>query len=144
MYTLFFCQFHTPAYSQTFSLKGKAPYRPDEILVRLKPGMLPAERTKTLSALGRARPLRDPDLFKIKLKAGQDVLQAVESLKNDPAVQWAQPNRIYYALGAPCVQPPTDQYYASPYNWPLSIVRAPQAWSYYSNFAVTTTGTVVV
>jgi hypothetical protein len=139
---IFMSAFHSHAYAQTFSLKGKSPYRQGEILVRLKPDASTDNRAKTLSALGRARIMRDANLFRIKLKSGQDVMKTIESLQNDPAVQWAQPNHVYYALGAPCVQPPTDQYYTSPYSWPLSIIQAPQAWNYYSNFAVTTTGSV--
>jgi hypothetical protein len=145
LFAIFLFDFHSTVCAQTFSLKGKLPYRQGEILVRLKPEASSADRAKTLSALGRARTLRDANLFRIKLKDGQDVLKTIESLKNDPAVQWAQPNHIYYPLAScpPTPITPTDFYFSSPYSWPLSIIHAPQAWSYYSNFAVTTTGPAV-
>jgi subtilisin family serine protease len=61
-----------------------------------------------------------------------DVLKTVESLKGSSGVKYVQPNYKYYALGA-CPSIPvsftSDQYYAAPYWWPLTIIQAPQAWT---------------
>jgi subtilisin family serine protease len=73
-----------------------------------------------------------------------DVPTAVHQMSNDPSVEYAQPNYRYYALGSACSPVvPTDVYYSTPYYWPLTIIQAPQAWTFYSNYAATVVGPVV-
>src|SRR5580698_5749886 len=118
------------------SLAGKEAFVPGEIIVRMKEGVSPDVRARAFSAMGTARSLTHPDFYKIKLNPGMDVQAAVRQMAKDPSVQYAQPNYRYYALGSACSPViPTDVYYSTPYYWPLTIVQAPQAWTFYSNYA---------
>lgn len=125
-----------PVWAKVASLEGKEAFVPGEILVRFKDGAATADRAKALAALGTSQALDHPSLFKVKLNAGTDVLAAVNQMKGNPLVQYAQPNYRYYALSC---GPPTDQFYANPVtnsngvavlaNWPLTKIQAPQAWA---------------
>ncbi|HEY5038712.1 MAG TPA: S8 family serine peptidase, partial [bacterium] len=57
------------------------------------------------------------------------VPQAVDQMKNDPAVKFAQPNYRYYALSSPCTLP-TDQYdnlYGTTESWPFLKIQMDKA-----------------
>lgn len=133
---LMVCAFAFPAWGKIASLKGKEPFVPGEILVRFKDNASLQDRAKAMASVGASQPLTHPTLVKIKLKAGLDIQTAVNQMKNDPSVQYAQPNYRYYALAC---GPPTDQYYATPVpnqngvsvfaNWPFTKIQAPQAWA---------------
>ncbi len=114
------------------SLKIKEAIVPGEIIIRFKSGTPKSHSETFLNQLGKrgklnfspTRPLVS-DVYKIELQNGLGVFHAVMKCKKDPNILWAQPNYRYYALGCPL---PTDQYYSSPYNWPLQKINAPQAW----------------
>ena len=108
------------------SLKGKPSFIPGEVLVRLKGGASASDKAK-ITAMGTAKTSFLPNVFKIKLTQGQDVLQMVETFKKNPAIESAQPNYLYYALGPGCT--PTDTYFTSPYNWPFLKIQADKAWA---------------
>jgi len=120
------CVFPASAGAKVASLEGKEAFVPGEILVRFKDGASFQDRAKALSTLGMPQAVNHPTLVKVKLNSGIGVQDAVNQMKNDPSVQYAQPNFRYYASFC---EPPIDQYYAPPYNWPLSIIKAPQAWA---------------
>ena len=133
--------FGFPVLAKTPSLAGREAFVPGEIIVRLKEGVAPDDRVKAMASMGAARALNHPNFYKIKLKPGMDVWAAVNQMGKDPSVQYAQPNYRYYAFGTACSPVvPTDIYYSAPYYWPLTIIQAPQAWAYYSNYAVTVAG----
>src|SRR5271155_5110397 len=67
------------------SLKGKASFVPGEVLVRLKEGASASDKAK-ITAMGTAKASFIPNVFKVELVQDQDVLQAIETLKNNPAV----------------------------------------------------------
>ncbi len=120
------------AKSLVSGMAGKEAYVPGEILVQFKPGINRFQSEIFLRHLGRADRLKLPvsnplfeGIFKVELQGGLGVSQAVSECQSDPSVLWAEPNVRYYALGCPL---PTDQYYSSPYNWPLQQISAPQAW----------------
>lgn len=118
------------AYADVFSLRGRETYVPGEILVRFKDGTSAQSQAKALTGVGRAEAPIRPLLFKVILMPGQDVRGTVERMGQDPAVQYAQPNYRYYAFSCAV---PTDQYYASPENWPFLKIQAPQAWALFSS-----------
>ena len=113
---------------QILGLKGKELFIPGEILVRLKETASLSMKAKALTSLGTSQALENSNYFKMKLTGGQDVLAAVEKMKQDPAVQSAQPNYRYYAFCAA----PTDIFYAPVTNWPFIKIHAPQAWARFS------------
>jgi thermitase len=131
--------FLPPVSAEVRNLRGKEPFVPGEIIVRLKEGSAPESQAKALSAFGTFQALSHPHLFKIKLKPGQDVLQAVAQMAKDPAIKYAQPNYRYYALGSGCSLP-TDQYFGTDgviisngmpvtIGWPFLKIQADKAWT---------------
>jgi len=76
-------------------------------------------KAKTASRIGTA--------FIIKLpgEARESVLNAIEVLKRNPRVKYAQPNYI----DEPCAIP-NDPYYTNGNLWGLSKIDAPQAWDF--------------
>ncbi len=78
-------------------------YVPGEILVKFKAGTSAWARAQALAGQG-GRQIRDLDragLVHVKLRAGQNVPDAVAAYQRDPGVEYAQPNYIYRALAAP-------------------------------------------
>lgn len=124
--TLLCFALNSPAPANVPNLNGKEAFVPGEILVRFKEEASPESRAKAMSAIGTTQTLNHPTLFKIKLKAGLDIPTALSQAKNESSILYAQPNYRYYASAC---GPPTDAYYTAPYNWPLSIIQAPQAWA---------------
>lgn len=117
-----------PAGAKIASLAGKAPYVPGEILVRFKDDSSAGDQIKAMAAVGAKMPLDQPTLFKVKLKKGLDVAAAVEQMKNNPSVQYAQPNFRYYSLGVTCALP-TDNVsgYTAAQGWPFQKIQMDQA-----------------
>src|SRR5579883_92092 len=125
-----------PHWAKVPSLEGKEAFVPGEIIVRFKDDAAPETRTKVMAAVGVSRSLNHPSLFKIKLKAGGDVFTAVQQMKNDSAVLYAQPNYRYYALGGPCALP-TDQFvsiYSTTESWPFLKIQMDKALTVFSNW----------
>ncbi len=116
---------------QLAGIKGKELFVPGEMLVRLKDGLSLDQGAKSLKALGISQALENTNFYKVKLAARQEVLAAVEKMRQDPGVLWAQPNYRYYAF---CASPnaASDSYYAPVTNWPFVQVQAPQAWGLFT------------
>ncbi len=126
---LIFCGFVFPASAKVPSLSGKEVFVPGEIIVRFKEGVSPDDRGKALSAMGAARALNHPNFYKIKLKPGMDVRNAVDQMGKDPSVQYAQPNYRYYALGSVCTLPGDvyDEGYTTVASWPFLKIQMDKA-----------------
>jgi len=119
----------SPALASVISLKGRPAFVQCEVLVRFNDDVKSSDRDKVLS-LGASKMAIDEHVYKLKLSSGTDVLKTVENLRGSSGVSYVQPNYKYYALGScPVPTSSTDQYYSAPYNWPLTIIQAPQAWS---------------
>ena len=127
---VFFALFFTsPVFSSVLSLKDKPAFVPGEVLVRFQNGVKVSDRDKVL-AVGALNRVIGENVYKMKLTPGMDVLKTVESLRGSSGVSYVQPNYKYYALGScPVPTSSTDQYFSAPYNWPLTIIQAPQAWA---------------
>ncbi len=126
------------------NLNGKPLFVPGEILVRLKNGIVEADKSRVLGAKALTSTTFEPatGVYRMELGSGEDVRARVDLLKNDPAVDLAQPNYYYYASAC---DPTTvmDTYYAAPYYWPLQKISAPQAWNLFSNCSLSPTGSAV-
>jgi subtilisin family serine protease len=119
----------SPAFASVISLKGKPAFVQGEVLVRFNDDVKSSDRDKVL-AVGASRMSIGENVYKMKLSSGADVLKMVENLRGSSGVSYVQPNYKYYALGScPVPANSTDQYYSAPYNWPLTIIQVPQAWS---------------
>ncbi len=77
-------------------------YVANEILVKFKPGTWSNSKSYTILAHG-GQELRNlgNDWEHVQLPAGQTVDQAVVEYRNDPSVEYAQPNFIYHTLVLP-------------------------------------------
>jgi thermitase len=119
----------SPVFSSVVTLKDKPAFVPGEVLIRFNNDAQSSDRDRVL-AVGASRMPVGQNIYKMKLAPGEDVLKTVESLRGSSGVSYVQPNYKYYALGScPIPTSSTDQYYSAPYNWPLTIIQAPQAWS---------------
>ncbi len=109
------------------SVDGRPLFIPGEVLVRLKENTADLDKARVLVSKTQSWAWEEKTrIYHVKLADGEDVLKRVELLKNDPAVELVQPNFCYYALAC---TPPSVYYYSSPYDWPLTIIQAPQAWN---------------
>lgn len=117
-----------PAWGQVQTLRGREAYVPGEILLRLKPGASLESRAKALASAGTPQALGLSDLFKVRLKKGMEVPAAVAQMQGDPAVQYAQPNYRYYALGVTCTLPTdTEGNYTTAQSWPFLKIQMDKA-----------------
>src|SRR5690349_7561055 len=78
---------------------SESPYVPGEVLVKFKPTAGAQERVASVAAQGHTliANLSQPGWSQVKLVAGQTVESALVAYKNDPTVEFAQPNYIYHA-----------------------------------------------
>lgn len=105
------------------SLHGQD-YVEGEVLVRFRsPGIRVQERqavrSQNLSVLREFRVFKN--LYLLKVPAGTDVRQTIQTLSADPDVLYAEPNYIYNVLAAP-----NDPFYGN--QWGLPKISAPDAW----------------
>src|SRR5882762_6767775 len=72
-------------------------YVPGEVLVKFKLSAIAQERTANVAALGHTvlAHLEQPGWMHFKLGAGQTVETALTAYRNNPNVEYAQPNYIY-------------------------------------------------
>ena len=86
----------------TLSGAAASQYMPGEVLVKFKPTVFAQVRTATVAARGDAL---QADLkhswAHVKLAVGQTVETALTAYRNDPAIEYVQPNYIYHAAAAP-------------------------------------------
>lgn len=84
--------------------KIKAAYVEGEILVRFKPNMS-TNMQQSIVANVSNNPIKlvskRMKLSKIKLRSNEDVSAAIAAYKNNPNIEFAQPNYIYYASALP-------------------------------------------
>jgi len=92
-----------PSALSALSSWGKSQYVPGEVLVKFKPSAVAQARAASVAGLGHAvlADLDQSGLVQVKLGAGQTMEAALDSYKNDPNVEYAQPNYIYRASVAP-------------------------------------------
>ncbi len=102
-----------------------------EVLVRWRTRPTASE----LSALGVGHSLAIVDAQRIVLSGiGTDA--ALDSLRKNPNVLWAQPNYRYHALQ--CV--PAEPFYATDQTWEMAQIHAPQGWGLFPNCPTTPPG----
>lgn len=103
-------------------------YAPDQVLVKFKPGVTAAARTRFAQSYGAQSLLtlaHQPDVAVTRLAPGQTVAQAVNAYANDPNVAYAQPNYIYHTQAIP-----NDTQYAQ--QWAAKNTGQTPAGSTYS------------
>ena len=78
-------------------------YVPGEVLVKFKPTASAQVRAATMAARGHTvlANLNQPGWVQIKLGAGQTVETGLAAYRNDPNVEYVQPNYIYRATAVP-------------------------------------------
>lgn len=103
------------------SVRDLPAWVPGEVLVKYREGIRPEAREAVSSALSARRSSR-PRFDRLALPPGLALPEALRRLKDDPAVEWAQPNHRFYAL---CL--PGDPY-TSGNLWPLAQIEAAAGW----------------
>lgn len=96
---------------------------PDEVLVRLKPGLPPAAAATALAAVQAVFTRRFQSvegLYHVKLAPGVALHQAIWALRRDPNVVYAEPNFVIEAFVSP-----NDPSFSS--QWALDNVTTPDA-----------------
>jgi thermitase len=103
--------------------KPEAPFVPGEVLVKFKAGLTSAKVDKVKKELGLATvgQIAELGVQKMKVRPG-DEQKLIEKLRSDPAVEYAEPNYILYAMPTY----PNDTYYF--WQWGLPQIQAPAAW----------------
>jgi len=87
---------------------GRPTYVEGEVLVKFKKGASSHQIQSTHQKLGAnvistffATHKKDAIIYRIKIKQGQSVEEAVNEYKSDPQVKYAEPNFIYYLQATP-------------------------------------------
>ena len=93
------------------------PHDPSQILVRFRDGG--AERAAVVPGTEVGLPIGlDPNLRAVKLRPGVGVAAAVRQYRNNPLVDYAEPNWIYTTQStAATTPPPADKYYQINLLW---------------------------
>jgi len=103
-----------------------------EIILYAYPGTPLTDVQKAASAVQPAAitPLLLADCYLLDLPQARqddaDTLSAISTLKADPHVRWAGPNRLYTVLDNPPTVTPNDPMY--PQQWNLPLINMPEAW----------------
>jgi thermitase len=87
--------------AETAAVAGS--YVADEVLVKFKPVLAAQNRTATVAVRGHAflANLNQPGWVRVRFDARQSMAQALAAYRDDPDVEYAQPNYIYRATAAP-------------------------------------------
>jgi serine protease len=125
--------------------ESSSEFVPGELLLRARDG---ADLAGALARRGARVTQRIPetsDLVALELPAGLDgsafggeaarfTLAAIAAFEVDPAVEWAEPNRVRRPQGAGLAQQalggtqePNDPFYS--FQWHYDLIRLPQAWA---------------
>ena len=94
----------------------------DQVLVRFKPGVLPAAQSAAIKGLGATQVDEIPQIRIKVLKlnsAARD--SAIAALSNNPSVEFAEKNFIAQAVAVP-----NDPSFSL--QWGMTKVQGPQAW----------------
>ncbi len=88
--------------AQTPQQEARPQFVPGEVVVKFKTAT-PGDRTASLASMGltMSDSVAGDSIFVVKVEAGKDVMQAVESLKNKANIEYAEPNYLYYAFDTP-------------------------------------------
>ncbi len=108
---------------QLAKLKSKPLYKEGELLVKFKkdaPGQLKEKLHKKLGSK-KLKAFKSVEVEHIRLKKGLSVEEAVKLYREDPAVDYAEPNFAYEFAAVP-----NDPSYGS--LWNMSRINAPAAW----------------
>jgi thermitase len=97
-------------------------FKPGEILIKVKSGVSAAWAEDAMERYGvtSVEPLNGLGVVLWQVPEGSE-LEMVQRLNADPAVEYAEPNYIYYALGTP-----NDPYYGE--QWAHANVHSAAAW----------------
>jgi subtilisin family serine protease len=100
-------------------------YKDGELLVKFKPHIRENDKNNTHKKIGSQiiKQFRDGYLQHVRLKQGISVGNAIAYYKNDPAVEYVEPN-----YRRELQQSPNDTYYASGYLWGMTKIKAEGAW----------------
>ena len=92
-----------PNSSRSMRIKRGLGYVPGELLVRYKPSARAAasEHFRTRWGITHSRRFRAVDIQHLKLPKGMRVDEALGVYKDDPRVEWAEPNYYRYATASP-------------------------------------------
>jgi subtilisin family serine protease len=98
-----------------------------EIIVRFARNVSWARRQAKMAARSAtiANRFMEVDLDHVKLPPGKDVQAALDELKGDPEVDFAQPNYVYHAVAGA----PNDPFWLNNTLWGLQKISAQQAWA---------------
>lgn len=91
------------------ALLAAAPYMPGEVIVKFKDGLAPSGRAAILSSVNADKSIELEDVSRksntaarIELFQGtDDVMTSIAALKNNPLVEYAEPNWIYSTSAVP-------------------------------------------
>ena len=104
---------------------GKRSYAPGEILVKFKRAASEAN-INALNARNRValkQQNKAIDVWRLKIPSDVSVPEMVRRYKEDPDVEWAEPNGIYYLTTSP-----DDTYYNSQQSWYYDLINAESGW----------------
>nr|WP_241154416.1 S8 family peptidase [Staphylospora marina] len=97
-------------------------YAPGELIVKFKPGVTAAKMQSIHAAKGAKSAQATKYGYSVVKFDGQSVDAMVKKYKQDPNVEYAEPNYIYHATWIP-----NDPYFSA-YQWGPQKVQAPAAW----------------
>ncbi len=103
-------------------------YAPGELLVKYTPGTLGAARASRASSGGfRAlNAIEAQNILVVRLPADISVEEAIDIFRQDPLVEYAEPNYYRYLS-----RTPGDTFYSA--LWGLPKIKAPEAWDIVSD-----------
>ncbi len=86
-----------------FPTKNQRQYVEDEILVKFKSSTIHSSKLNVVSSMGDTKKsqLGKSGILLVKLKKDKSVSSAMASYRNNPNVEYAQPNYIYHAMALP-------------------------------------------
>jgi subtilisin family serine protease len=113
----------TQTEAQPLAASGQTSYVPGELLVKYKGAAHPAAAEFHHRRLGTRtlKFLESQGLHRIKLPAGMAVAEAIKLFRQDPQVEYAEPNYLRYLRATP-----NDTSYSS--LWGLAQINSPGAW----------------
>ncbi len=106
-------------------------FAPGEVLVKFKPGTTAFARGLAAARVAAQEVYHIPQIGvrRWKVAPGKE-LETITALKKNPAVQYAEPNYVAYAIGTP-----SDTYFS--YQWGMTKINAPQAWDITTGISTT-------
>ncbi|BCU81149.1 alkaline serine protease [Polycladomyces abyssicola] len=109
---------------QAASPDAKAAFAPGEVIVKFKNGTTTSTKQAVLSQeSGRVLfHSKEIGFDVVKIPSGKSVSQAVREYRNNPNVEYAEPNYLYHADWTP-----NDPYFSTQ-QWGPQKVQAPAAW----------------